>query len=65
MKSYSSREVMKMLQEDGWNLVRVTGSHHHFKHPAKPGIVTVKHPDKDIPPATLKSISKQSGLIFK
>ena len=65
MKSYSSREVIKMLEADGWVLIRITGSHHHFKHPTKPGLVTVKHPDKDIPRKTLKSISLQSGLIFE
>lgn len=65
MKSYSSREVIKMLEKDGWFLIRITGSHHHFKHPTKPGLVTVKHPDKDIPKKTLKSISIQSELIFE
>ncbi len=64
VKSYSSSEVIKMLKADGWVLDRVTGSHHHFKHPTKPGIVTVPHPKKDLPPKTLKSIEKQSGLVF-
>lgn len=64
MKSYSSREVIKMLKADGWYEVNVVGSHHQFKHPVKKGRVTVKHPDKDIPPKTLKSIEKQSGLTF-
>lgn len=65
MQSYSSREVLKMLQDDGWYLVNVAGSHHQFKHPSKPGRVTVKHPDKDIPLPTLKSIERQSGLRFR
>ena len=65
MKSYSSREVIKRLKEDGWELVRIDGSHHHFKHPVKKGLVTVKHPDKDIPPDTLRSIARQSGLTFQ
>lgn len=65
MKSYSSREVIKMLEEDGWHLVNTVGSHHQFKHPTKKGRVTVKHPDKDIPPKTLRNIEKQSGLRFK
>lgn len=65
MKSYSSREVIKRLKEDGWYEVNVVGSHHQFKHPAKKGRVTVKHPDKDVPPKTLKSIENQSGLQFK
>lgn len=65
MKSYSSREVIKILEEDGWYLVNTVGSHHQFKHPTKKGRVTVKHPDKDIPPKTLRSIEKQSGLRFQ
>lgn len=65
MKSYSSREVIKMLKADGWYLVDITGSHHQFKHPEKKGRVTIKHPDKDIPRKTLDSIERQSGLQFR
>ncbi|KXB59305.1 MULTISPECIES: type II toxin-antitoxin system HicA family toxin [Lachnoanaerobaculum] len=65
MKSYSSREVIKMLKEDGWYLVDVTGSHHQFKHPTKKGRTTVKDPVKDIPIKTLRSIERQSGLKFQ
>ena len=57
-----SRTAIRMIELDGWYLVRTKGSHHHFKHPTKPGLVTVKHPDKDIPLPTLKSIKKQAGL---
>ncbi len=64
MKSYSSREIIQALKADGWYEVNVTGSHHQFKHPVRKGRVTVKHPDKDIPPKTLKSIERQSGLKF-
>lgn len=64
MKSYSSREVIAMLKADGWYLVGCEGSHHHYKHPIKTGKVTVKHPCRDIPPKTLKSISSQSGVLF-
>ena len=64
MKSYSSREVIQKLKEDGWYDVNIVGSHHQFKHPVKKGRVTVKHPDKDIPPKTLKSIERQAGLTF-
>lgn len=62
MKSLSSREVIAKLKADGWREVDVTGSHHQFKHPTKKGRVTVKHPQKDIPPKTLRSIEKQAGL---
>ena len=64
MKSYSSREVIRILEADGWYLVNVVGSHHQFKHPTKKGRTTVKHPDKDIPLKTLRSIERQSGLRF-
>ena len=64
MKSYSSREVIQKLKEDGWYEVNIVGSHHQFKHPVKKGRVTVKHPDKDIPLKTLKSIERQAGLTF-
>ena len=57
----NSREVIKRLVADGWSLARVKGSHHQFKHPGKPGLVTVKHPDSHIPAGTLNSIKKQAG----
>ncbi len=58
----SSREVIKKLKDDGWVLVVAKGSHHHFSHPIKPGKVTVKHPAKDFPIGTLKSMERQSGI---
>lgn len=64
MKSYSSREVLKMLKADGWYEVNCVGDHHQFKHPTKKGRVTVTHPRKDIPCETLKSISQQAGITF-
>lgn len=59
-----SRKVIKLLEEDGWYLVSIEGSHHQYRHPVKKGKVTVKHPQKDIPLPTLKSIERQSGLKF-
>lgn len=64
MKTYSSREVLKMLKADGWYEVRCTGDHHQFKHPTKGGTVTLPHPSKVVAIGTLKSIEKQSGLKF-
>lgn len=57
-----SLDLIKMIEADGWYEVRVTGSHHHFKHPTKKGLVTVPHPKKDLPVGTVKSILKQAGL---
>lgn len=62
MKSYSSREILKIIKDDGWYEVNCEGSHHQFKHPTKEGRVTVKHPEKDMPLKTVKSIMKQAGL---
>ncbi|EFQ24799.1 YcfA family protein [Aminomonas paucivorans DSM 12260] len=58
----SSRDLIRQLQEDGWVLMRARGSHHHFKHPTKPGKVTVKHPRKDVPEGTRRNILRQAGL---
>ncbi|HID0237174.1 TPA: type II toxin-antitoxin system HicA family toxin [Acinetobacter baumannii] len=57
-----SLDLIKMIEADGWYEVRVTGSHHHFKHPTKKGLVTIPHPKKDLPSGTVKSILKQAGL---
>jgi predicted RNA binding protein YcfA (HicA-like mRNA interferase family) len=57
-----SDSLIKSIEKDGWFLVRIKGSHHHFKHPVKKGIVTVPHPKKDIPKGTFNSILKQAGL---
>lgn len=62
VKSISSRDIIRALEAAGWNLVRTTGSHHHYRHAARPGTVTVPHPVKDMPPGTVKSIEKQSGV---
>jgi predicted RNA binding protein YcfA (HicA-like mRNA interferase family) len=57
------REVIRMVEADGWYLARTRGSHRHFKHPTKPGIVTIAgHPGIDIPRGTLNSVLKQAGL---
>ncbi len=56
-----SKRLIRALERDGWFLAHVKGSHHQFKHPVKPGLVTVKHPDGDIPKGTLNSIKKQAG----
>jgi predicted RNA binding protein YcfA (HicA-like mRNA interferase family) len=54
-----------MLEDDGWRLHRSVGSHLQYRHPSKPGTVTVSaggHMNKDIPPGTANSILKQAGL---
>jgi predicted RNA binding protein YcfA (HicA-like mRNA interferase family) len=57
-----SREIIDSLMAEGRRKVAQRGSHVQFKHPTKPGRVTVPHPKRDVPIGTLRSIEKQSGL---
>jgi predicted RNA binding protein YcfA (HicA-like mRNA interferase family) len=57
------RDLVKIIEQDGWYWKRTVGSHQQYKHPSKPGRVTVAgHPGKDVPEGTRKSILKQAGL---
>ena len=57
------RDIFRLLREDGWVLARTRGSHQQFKHPTKPGRVTVAGgTNDDLAPGTLNSILKQAGL---
>lgn len=56
-----SSAVKKRLEMDGWQVVRVNGSHHHFRHPSKAGLVTLPHPKSDLPTGTLRNIYRQAG----
>ncbi|MEH2239987.1 type II toxin-antitoxin system HicA family toxin [Nostoc sp.] len=57
------REVIKRLEADGWYLARTKASHRQFKHPDKPGTVTVAgKPNVDVPIGTLKNIWRQAQL---
>ena len=57
------RDVIKMLEKDGWRLVVTQGSHRQFRHRIKPGRVTVSgHPGDEMPRGTLASVRRQAGL---
>ncbi|MGI8410237.1 MAG: type II toxin-antitoxin system HicA family toxin [Pyrinomonadaceae bacterium] len=57
------REIIKLLERDGWELNRTKGSQKQYKHPVKPGTVTISgHPGDDIHPKTQRSILVQAGL---
>jgi predicted RNA binding protein YcfA (HicA-like mRNA interferase family) len=58
-----SADIIKRLKADGWYLANTVGSHQQYKHPTRPGRVTVTHPRKDIPIGTLRSIYKQAGWV--
>lgn len=57
-----SSSLIKMIEKDGWYIVRTKGSHYHFKHPKKKGLVAIPHPKKDVPLGTVYSILNQAGL---
>lgn len=59
-----SADVIKRLKRDGWELVRVKGSHHQFKKSGH-GLVTVPHPKSEIPLPTLRSIYRQAGWTWR
>ena len=57
------KEILKLLEQDGWYLARTKGSHRQFKHPEKAGAVTVAGKESlDVPRGTLNSILKKAGL---
>jgi predicted RNA binding protein YcfA (HicA-like mRNA interferase family) len=56
-------EIIRLLEQDGWALKRTTGSHRHFTHPTRPGLVTVAgKPSTTLKPKTEASILKQAGI---
>jgi predicted RNA binding protein YcfA (HicA-like mRNA interferase family) len=57
------RDVIKLIEDDGWYLVATRGSHRQYKHPTKPGRVTIAgHPNDDLAPGTLNSVFKQAQV---
>ena len=57
----NSRKLMRMLKDDGWDLDRVTGDHHTFKHPKKQELISLPHPKKDLPIGLVRSIYRIAG----
>ena len=56
-------EVIKLVERDGWEIVRTTGSHRHFKYSEKRGLVTVsENPHDEMPKGTLNNVLRQAGL---
>lgn len=57
-----SRDLIKQLENDGWYLRNITGSHHIFVHPTKLGHVSVPHPKKDLGVGLVNKLLKFAGL---
>jgi len=57
------RDIIRMIENDEWYLVTSRGSHRQYKHPTKPGRVTIAgNPNHDLALGTLNSILKQAKL---
>jgi predicted RNA binding protein YcfA (HicA-like mRNA interferase family) len=57
------RDIIKLIEQDGWQLVRTKGSHRQYHHPVKAGTVTIAgNPGKDMAPGTYNNILKQAGV---
>jgi predicted RNA binding protein YcfA (HicA-like mRNA interferase family) len=57
------RDIIRLIEEDGWFIVATKGSHRQYKHPRKLGRVTIAgHPGDDLAPGTLNSVLKQAGV---
>lgn len=62
LPTVSGLAVIKALERLGYNLVRVTGSHHRLKHAQRPPISVQVHSNRDLPPGTLRSVIRTAGL---
>jgi predicted RNA binding protein YcfA (HicA-like mRNA interferase family) len=56
------QEIERIIKKDGWRFSSSNGSHYHYKHPVKPGKVTIPHHQGDVPKRVMNSILKQAGL---
>ena len=59
---YTCKKLAELIQKDGWVFVRQDGSHRHYRHPEKRGIVTIPVHNKDLKKGTVNNILKQAGL---
>lgn len=58
----NSKEIIKKLEQDGWTLRGVKGSHHVYTHSSKPGHISVPHPKKDMGVGLVSKLLKEAGL---
>lgn len=58
----NSKQIIKQLEADGWELRSVKESHHIFRHPTKPGHISVPHPKHDLGVGLVHKLLKQAGL---
>ena len=57
----NSRKLLKMLEADGWTIVRIAGDHHILRHPERSNLITVPHPKKDLGKGLVRRIYRDAG----
>jgi predicted RNA binding protein YcfA (HicA-like mRNA interferase family) len=62
MRTMKSAAIIRELEDAGWVLNRIRGSHHVFRHASRPGVIVVPHPKKDLGIGLVAAIRKQAGL---
>jgi len=62
LKSYSSRELIKVLRKNGWYLYEIHGSHYQFKHDNNKVKITIPHPKKSLKIKLIKNVLKQAKI---
>lgn len=63
MKLFKVKEIIQIIESDGWFIVRQKGSHRQFRHKIKSGTVTIPgNMNDDLPPGTANSVLKQADL---
>jgi predicted RNA binding protein YcfA (HicA-like mRNA interferase family) len=56
------RQLIRVLERNGWRLARSKGSHHHFTHPENPSIISVPVHARDMKRGTIADILKDAGI---
>ena len=59
----NSKDLIKQLEDAGWEVIRIKGSHHHLRHLNKLGTITVPHPKKALGIGLVRAIQKEAGLL--
>ena len=62
MRTMRSSALIRLLTDAGWQVDRIRGSHHVFKHPDRPGLIVVLHPKKQLGKGLVAAIRKQAGI---
>ena len=58
----TGKQMIRMLKKDGWKVMDISGSHHKFQHPVKPGMIIIAHHTSDMGKGLENKILKQAGL---